>query len=182
MKQILNRAAAASLLSCLALVTTAQPMPPGPGPGPGPGAMMQHHPMDGARMQQRMQERVAARMADLKTVLRVAPAQEAAWVSFTAAMQPASGAPTWRSPDEREKLRAEMDKLSTPERMDRMRALQAERHARRTAEMDRRAAAVKTFYTVLSAEQQKVFDVEHKRMLRGGMGAMRRGGHGGLMH
>jgi len=182
MKQILKRVATASLLVCAGLAAMAQPVPPGPGggPGSGPGWMMQNHPADGARMRQHMDERIASHMADLKTILRITPTQEAAWASFTASMKPAAGAPAWRSPQERDKLRAEMDKLSTPERMDRMRALQAERYAKRSAEMDRRNAAVKAFYAVLAPEQQKVFDVEHKRLQHGAWGRMHGGGPGGM--
>ena len=126
-------------------------------------------------MQDRMQDRMAKRLADLKTMLRITPAQEGAWSAFTAGMKPAAGAWAQRSPEEREKLRAEMDKLSTPERIDRMRALQNERHTRMTAEMDRRATATKALYAALGAEQQKVFDVAYKRMEHGRMG---RGGMG----
>jgi periplasmic protein CpxP/Spy len=50
--------------------------------------------------------------------------------------------------------RGELDKLTTPERIDRMRAMRAAR----AVEMDRRGNATKTFYAALSPEQKKVFD------------------------
>jgi hypothetical protein len=64
-----------------------------------------------------------------------------------------------------------MAKLATPERIDRMRAVRAQRNA----EMDKRMDATKTFYAALSAEQKKTFDAEGMRFLRGG----KRGGFGG---
>ncbi len=50
--------------------------------------------------------------------------------------------------------RQAMQKLTTPERIDRMRALRAQRDAA----MDARADAIKTFYAQLQPEQQKTFD------------------------
>lgn len=172
MKSILKHVASASLLAAIGFAAAAQTPPPPPGPGP---MMQRPHAMDPARMQDQMQDRMAKRLADMKTVLRITPAQEGAWSAFTAAMKPQPGAWAQRSPEERDKLRADMDKLSTPERIDRMRALHNERHGRMTAEMDRRATATKTFYAALGAEQQKVFDVAYKRMEHGRMG---RGGMG----
>jgi hypothetical protein len=59
---------------------------------------------------------------------------------------------------------AEMDKLSTPERIDKMRALRSQHMTDMQANMDKRDEATKTFYATLSAEQKKVFDAEHGRM------------------
>lgn len=123
---------------------------------------------DPARMQarlQRMQERVARRMAQLKDKLKITPAQESAWTAWTAALQPTAPGAMQR-PD-----RAEIERMTTPQRIDRMRALRAERQAR----MDKRADATKTFYAALNAEQQKQFDAESLRMRGGKQG---RGGHG----
>ena len=63
--------------------------------------------------------------------------------------------------------RAEMDKLTTPERIDKMRALRTEHMTAMNAAMDKREEATKTFYAALNAEQKKVFDAEH---MRGGPG------------
>lgn len=62
--------------------------------------------------------------------------------------------------------RAEMDKLTTPERIDKIRALRAQHMADRNATMDKRDDATKAFYAVLSADQKKIFDAEHARMGR----------------
>lgn len=119
-------------------------------------------PKDPAEMQKRMAERHASRMAELKTQLKITPAQEGAWNNFAAAMQPK---PPAQRPD-----RAEFDKLTTPQRIDRMQAL----HAEHAAEMKARGDATKAFYAQLTPEQQKAFD---QRALRGG-----KRGHGGAHH
>ncbi|MDO8278191.1 MAG: Spy/CpxP family protein refolding chaperone [Burkholderiaceae bacterium] len=111
----------------------------------------------------RMQERIAKRHAELRQKLKITATQEPAWAAFTAAMQPQA----WGMRTQR----AEMDKLSTPERIDRMQALRATR----AAQMDKRLAATKTFYAALTPEQQKTFDAEASR--RGG-GHKGHGGHG----
>ena len=118
-----------------------------------------------------LQAMMARRQAEMKAKLKITPAQEGAWASFTAAMQPPAyvgGRPT---PEQR----AEIDKLTTPERIDKMRALRTERMTRMSAAMDKRGEASKTFYAALTPEQQKVFDTEHKKH-----GAY--GGHGGPGH
>ena len=127
---------------------TAASKPAGP-----PGERMGHH--DPAKMQAMM----AKRQADMKAKLKITPAQEGAWTTFTAAMQPPArmgGRPT---PEQR----AEFDQLSTPERIDKMRALRTERMTQMSAAMDKRGEASKTFYAALTPEQQKVFDTEHKK-------------------
>ena len=105
-------------------------------------------------------------MAELKTKLQISPAQEGAWTSFTQAMKPpAQGMDAM--PD-----RAAMEKLSTPERMDKMRAMRTQR----AAEMDQHDVAVKAFYAQLNAEQKKTFDAAALRM----MGRSGKGGPEGM--
>ena len=101
-------------LATLGLAAVAQ-TPPAPQPAPADS----HHDwmgrmMDSAKMQERMQIRRAARMAHFKEVLQITPAQEGAWTAWTASMQPPAN---WKRPD-----RAELERLATPERIDRMRA------------------------------------------------------------
>jgi periplasmic protein CpxP/Spy len=152
----------ASLIAGAAFSVLAQTPPPGPmgGPGSEQRGMMRHGPMDPAKMQ----AMVAQRQAALKERLKITTAQEGAWAAFTSSMQPPADMQKRRM-----EVRAEMDKLTTPERIDRMRALRTQRDA----EMDKRANAVKTFYAALSPEQQKVFDAQR---MRGGDGQGR--GHG----
>ena len=66
--------------------------------------------MDPAKMQSWMDKRNAS----LKAVLKLTAAQEGAWTTYTAAMTPPVGMMGTR-PD-----RAEMEKLTTPERIDKM--------------------------------------------------------------
>lgn len=103
---------------------------------------------DRAKFQERMKERMAKREAELRDKLKLTAAQEPAWKTFTEKMKP--GNPPAR-PD-----RAEMEKLTAPERMEKALAMMKEREKR----MTERVAAVKEFYVVLTPEQQKVFDAE----------------------
>ena len=134
---------------------------------PGGHRMMGHH--DPAAMQARM----AKRQADMKARLGITADQETAWTGFTAAMQPpARPMPTGQFLAGQ---RAELDKLTTPERIDKMRALRSERMAQMQAEMDKRGEATKAFYAALRPDQQMAFDVEHKMHGSGHHGGM---GHG----
>ena len=158
---------AATLLAAAGFGAVAQAQPQTP-PAGGPGHHMRgdHGRMDPARMEEfraKREARRAQRLAELKQKLQITGTQEAAWGTWTATLQP----------QPRQRMdRAEFEKLTTPERIDRMRAIRAERNA----EMDKRMDATKNFYAVLSAEQKKVFDAESMRFLRGGKRGF--GGHG----
>ena len=123
----------------------------------GPGGRM----MDPARMQQRAEQRLAA----LKKDLQITPEQEGAWSQFATAMKPPARP---QRPD-----REAMAKLTTPERIDQMRALRQQR----MAEADKRGEAVKAFYAALTPEQKKRFDERTARRFGAGPGA---GGPGGM--
>ena len=152
---------------------------------PAAGAQPQMHDRmyrgDGPTIRERMfgshQERMAKRQAELKTKLKITPAQEGAWTTFTAAMKPPAGGMMGMRHDP--KVKADMAKLTTPERIDKMRALRAERMTTMNAEMDKRGAATKAFYAVLSSEQKAVFDAITPHGGRhGGMGGDHHGGRG----
>lgn len=124
----------------------------------------------------KMQAMVAKHQADLKTKLKITSAQEAAWTNYTTAMQPPAVAEMGRGMRPTDAQRAEMDKLSTPERIDMMRAMRTGRMTQMNAQLDKRGNAAKDLYTALTPEQQKVFDTEYqKRGPRGEHG--RRGDH-----
>ena len=128
---------------------------PAAGASTGPGAMREH-------WAQQMQQRAEARARALHDVLGVHPDQEGAFQAFVAAM---------RSPERQEGQGRGMDhqatpELTTPERLDRM----AARMAKRQADFQRKADAVRRFYAVLNPEQRRAFDALHG--LTGG------GGHG----
>lgn len=140
---------AAGLLAVLGLAATAQTPPSAPAAADtAPKAQREHRGyFDAARIQ----ERIARRQADLKQKLQLTPAQESAWNAYTAALQPPANA---MRPE-----RGELARLTTPERIERMRALRAAR----AAAIDRRADATMSFYAVLSPDQKKVFDAEAAR-------------------
>jgi protein CpxP len=165
MKHSAKQLVAAAVLATLGLAAVAQ-TPPTPPMAPGAGHQgWMGRMMDPAKMQEHMQARRAARMAHFKEVLQITPAQEGAWAAWTAAMQPPAN---WKRPD-----RAELERLATPERIDRMRALRAERNAM----MDRRADATKAFYATLNPVQKRVFDLTTAHAGKGGRGD--REGHEG---
>jgi protein CpxP len=107
---------------------------------------------------EKMKARMAKHLDALKAKLKITTTQEGAWTSFTAAMQPPAHMEHQR-PDQ-----AEMEKLTTPERIDKMRSLRSQHMTEMQAAMDKRDDAIKTFYAALTPEQQKVFDTEHARM------------------
>lgn len=144
MKMNLKPAALAAVLATSALVALAQPAG-GPPPEGQPG------PEQRAHRQERMKDHMAKRAAELKASLQLSPEQEGSWNAYMAAMKPVAPA----NPPKREDLA----KLSTPERLDKMRELRQQREA----EADRRDAATRSFYGTLSAEQKKTFDTRTAR-------------------
>ena len=142
------------------------------GPGEGHAGMgmpmhggAEHHSMDPAKMQARMDKRHAS----LKAALKITATQEAAWNTYVEAMKPPArlaAKPTeW----------ADIAKLPTPERIDKMKALRNQRMAEMSAMMDKHGEAAKTLYAALTPEQQKVFDSQ-------AMGRHGRDGHMGSLH
>ena len=151
MKASVKTTLLAAALAVSALTAHAQAVPgPGAGPGTGPGSN-QPAPERRTHMQERAKQHVAQRAADLKARLKLNAEQEAAWNTYVAAMKPPARAPLPQ--------RADIDKLSTPERLDRMRELRQQREA----EFDQRDAATRTFYGTLSAEQKRIFDDNTRR-------------------
>ena len=161
MKSVFKRVLLASMLAGVSLAAFAQGMPPG---GPAPVGMH-------ARMHQgdpaKMQERMAKQLAEFKARLKVTPEQEGAWTTFTEALKPP--APMAQKFDWKA-----LEKLSTPERIDKLKELRSQHQAH----MDKMADATKTFYAVLNAEQKKTFDAAHWHMMQGRRGPM----HGGMQH
>ncbi|WP_084153744.1 Spy/CpxP family protein refolding chaperone [Simplicispira psychrophila] len=103
----------------------------------------------------KMQERMAQHQAQLKQKLELSAAQEPAWNTFIATMHPAGE----RSARLGHLSREEMQKLTTPERIERMRAQRNQRQA----EADKRTDAVLAFYAELNPAQQKTFDAQTAR-------------------
>lgn len=91
-------------------------------------------------------ENFARHTAELHDKLKLSAAQEAAWKTYIAKVQPGE------RPARLD--RAELDKLTAPERMERMLAHMKETEQRLTTHI----AATKEFYAVLTPEQKKIFD------------------------
>jgi hypothetical protein len=165
---------AALLAGAAALANAQTPAAPGSMPGDTTvgaahsGMMMRHE--GGHRDPARMQAMIAKRLGELKAKLKLAPEQEAAWTTFTTAMTPPAMAGKMERPNP-----ADMAKLSTPERIDKMRAMHDQRHATMSTRMNQRGEAAKAFYATLTAEQKTVFDAETLKMASRRHGAM--GGH-----
>ena len=110
---------------------------------------------DGPRMgwhkmtPEKMREHMAKRQAALHDKLKLTASQEPAWKTFVAATTPTGMEKGWGD-------RADMGQLSAPERMEKRIAMTKERETRMSAHL----AALKTFYAVLTPEQQKVFNQE----------------------
>ncbi len=165
MQSIVKPLFAAALLASSAFVAHAQSATPDTRPQA--HAMAQHGRMDPAKMLEHM----AARQAELKAKLKLNAAQEGAWNDYVAALQPPADMAARMSRDNRQKMHQEMQSLTTPERLDRMAAMKAERDA----QMTRRAQATRNFYDVLTAEQQKVFDANTMMGGHGGKGGRHHG-------
>ena len=122
-------------------------------------AMDHSRSMHGRMDPTKMQAMVAKRLADLKAKLNITASQESAWATFAAAMTPPPRMDLTRVD------RAEIDKLTTPERIDKMRPLRTQRLMERQAQMDKRDDAIKTFYAALNVDQKKVLDTEHSKLM-----------------
>jgi hypothetical protein len=119
--------------------------------GPDGGGMNHHRMgrMDPAKMQAMIDKHHAA----MKAKLKITAAQESAWSAFESAHKPPVGAI-----EKRQAMMDEMAKLTTPQRLDKMKELHAQHMGEMTAAMDKRAEATKALYAALTPEQQKTFD------------------------
>ncbi len=91
-------------------------------------------------------ERMAQRQQKLHDALKLTPAQQGAWNTYLAAIKPQT--PIGRAD------RVSLKDLPAPERLEK----QIEFSKQRLAKQESRLAALKTFYAVLTPEQQKIFD------------------------
>lgn len=100
------------------------------------------------QMRERMAERMAQRQQQLKQALKLTPAQEPAWQQFDEALKPQAKGPLMDRDD--------WQKLTTPQRLEKMQARQAEHEARMKTHIE----TIQKFYGGLSPEQQKTFDAQ----------------------
>jgi hypothetical protein len=161
MRTFLSLLAASTLIAGAAF---AQPAPP-PEHTMGAG-----HPMGGAHEMGMPHADPAKMAAHLRAALQLRPEQDGALQAFVASMPPPAG-------DMHDRMRAEHEAMagkSTPDRLDHMLA-RAREHV---AQLEKRAAGVKTFYAALSPAQQKAFDLLAETHMHGMMGHMGPMGHG----
>ena len=159
--------ALALLAAALPAAAAAQSAPP---------AAVQGHRFGGPdAMAGRFQEREARRTKALHDVLEIRPDQEAAFQAFATALQrqPSEKPPELAAPQD-------MGALTTPERLDRMAKIMADREARQRERFDRVSGAVKTLYAALNPEQKRAFDALPS-LLGSGFGFGDHMGHDGHM-
>lgn len=112
--------------------------------------------MDRAKMAEKMKEHskegMEKRQAHMHDQLKITAAQEPAWKAFTEA--------TKRDDNDKPHDKKAMEELSAPARMEMMMNHDQER----LAMMQKHLGALKTFYAVLTPEQQKTFDKMSMRM------------------
>lgn len=145
------------LLAAL-IVTTGTALVAIPGIAQARGDCQGMGPMGGERAQGRMGERMKQHQQRLHDALKLTPDQEKAWSKYQ------ESAPFAKN-DRREQW-AEMDKLSAPERADKMLEMQRQHQDA----MSKHVAAMKEFYGQLTPEQQKTFDAQSMSRQRGPRG------------
>jgi periplasmic protein CpxP/Spy len=163
MKSIRTCLIATSLLLGATGLTLAQTVPETPSHG--------HRAERMEKMHAKMGERHAQHLSDLKGKLKLEAGQEASWTIFEQSMQ----APTKPMP------RPDpmgMEKMTTPERIEKMQA----RQALRDAEMKKHADATIAFYATLNTNQKKIFDSETARFTKSMSARMRHGNHHASHH
>lgn len=170
MKSIFKPLLITSVLATSALWAQAQTPPPAAAPTQTHARAMKH---DGRMDPAMMHERMAARQAKLKAKLNLNASQEGAWNDYMGAMQPPANGMMGKSREERRKMFDDLKAMTTPQRLDRMNAMQADR----TAKLQQRSQATRNFYDTLTAEQQKTFDASTMMGAAGGWQG-HKGGHG----
>jgi hypothetical protein len=155
----------ASLLTGLGAIAQTTPTADAPGPQAG-----MPHASSMAKMHDMMMKRHAKHLDELKASLKLKPEQESQWTAFANSMQP-------MQMEHDRMMGADLSKLTTPERIDKMAAFKAQRDA----QMQKRAEATKTFYATLSDEQKKTFDQQTAKFMRR-MGGEHHGEAGHMMH
>lgn len=154
MKSLKNKFFVGLAASCLLASAGAYAQSTTPTPTT-PAAPMEHG-KNMEKMQQRMQAGMEKHRAQLHDKLKLTAQQEPAWKTFTDATQ--SHHPT--AMQDRQAEHKAMMAMSTPARMEKM----LEHAKNRLARMQQHLEALKTFYAVLTPEQQKIFDESHARM------------------
>jgi periplasmic protein CpxP/Spy len=175
-RAIVGLIAAAALASVSTLALSQQAGPGGP-PTAEQRAAWQ------AKAEQRMHEHMEMHAKHLHDLLQLRPDQDAALQTLMAALAPSHmdhmgdhhmgpggpGGPGHMDHHMGPGADGHDDfaKLTTPERLDKMAAMMAEHTAKRQAEFQKHAEAIKAFYAVLSPEQKRAFDAMPPHMMGG---------------
>ena len=170
----------AILLPLIAGAADAQDVSPGRA-----GPPSDHGRWDPAAMRRREDARHAEHAKALHDVLGIQPSQEAAFAAFTASMTPPEHGPGngfGGEPGGRASGGAGMQPraaaaMTTPERLDRIKAEMDRRFTAIREHFDRRAQAAKALYAALDPHQRTVMDALPE--LSGHEGGMGRMGHEG---
>ncbi len=117
-----------------------------------------HGRWDPAEMREHAEAHRAERMKALHDVLGIQPAQESAFSAFASAMRPPE-----ENGDDRDFYDHGRDgsasmAMTTPERLDRMKAEMDRRFAAMRESFDRRAVATRTLYAALDTRQRAAMD------------------------
>jgi len=158
MNSTFQRVALAAVIG-FGLVVSAAAQDRSPGPGASAGAR-------GGDRQKLFEDRQHSREQRLHDLLQIKPDQETAFRTFVSSLEQARPE---RGQRQGGRGQGEREALTTPQRLDRA----AQRLGEAQQRLQKEAAAVKTFYAVLSPDQRKAMDT---MPLRFGGGFGRRGG------
>ena len=162
--RMLASVAALSAAVCISSVSFAQEPLSGAAT---PTASVQHD-----RRVGRERAHVEDKARALHDILNIRPDQDGAFQALVATMWPPEGKGGMGMHGDQDG----MDRMTTPQRLDRMAARMSERQA----EFQRHADAVRRFYAALNPDQQRAFDALHGMMMSGddhGMGRDSMGDH-----
>jgi hypothetical protein len=152
-KTILSTLVSAALLTAAAAPALAQSAGPGAGPQARHHAQRQH---DEQRASRLPSERIEARLAYLKTALKITDAQQAQWDTFAATLRKHASEADQQVQTARAEAAAR-SKGTRPTAIERMERSQTRLSAAYTR-MSETLAAAKPLYAALSPEQQKTAD------------------------
>ena len=154
-KTILSTLVSAALVAAAATPVLAQTGGPG-----GEGSQARHHAQrqhDGKREFRMPSERVEARLARVKSELKITDAQQSQWDAFATTLRKHAGEADQRVQKLRADGAARRDKGTRPTAIERMERGQ-QRLAAASTRMTETLAVAKPLYAALSPEQQKVAD------------------------
>lgn len=171
MNKLIMSALAAAGLAVAAPLAMAQTAGQAPGAAQGHHAQRFHHDKQAFRLPG---ERVEARLAYLRTALKITDAQQAQWDAFAGVMRKQAGEADARIKARRDNMAANAER-KRPNAIERLERRQ-EHMARASTLIGERLAVQKPLYAALTPEQQQIAD---QVLASGGKHGAKRGGHRG---